>query len=356
MTRKDTWTAMLLVLTLAAGGCPKKEDGKKPGDDGKRRKLVLYAAGDSMFTKEIVDEFRKSAGVDIEIAPDTEATRGIGLRLKLEKEKDQPRADVYWNNELVNTLILKKKGLLEPYKAPSGADIPDAWRDSQGYWAAFGARARIFLVNTTRVKPEEEPKSIYDLLDPKWNKKAGMARPTGGTAATYAAALFELLGEDKAKAFYTGVRENGIVLCLGNGMVKDQVASGELAWGWTDTNDANVAIRDGKPVKVVYPDQGEGQIGTLLIPHSIALVKGGPNPEVAKEFIHFVLQPNTETLLAAGLSAQIPLRDVVGWPKELEKHFLMDVGRIKSFNGKISWDKVADRLDTTIKALEEILK
>ena len=139
-------------------------------------------------------------------------------------------------------------------------------------------------------------------------------------------------------------------------MVKDQVASGELAWGWTDTNDANVAIRDGKPVKVVYPDQGEGQIGTLLIPHSIALVKGGPNPEVAKEFIHFVLQPNTETLLAAGLSAQIPLRDVVGWPKELEKHFLMDVGRIKSFNGKISWDKVADRLDTTIKALEEILK
>ena len=180
MTRKDTWTAMLLVLTLAAGGCPKKEDGKKPGDDGKRRKLVLYAAGDSMFTKEIVDEFRKSAGVDIEIAPDTEATRGIGLRLKLEKEKDQPRADVYWNNELVNTLILKKKGLLEPYKAPSGADIPDAWRDSQGYWAAFGARARIFLVNTTRVKPEEEPKSIYDLLDRSGTRRpAWRGRPAG---------------------------------------------------------------------------------------------------------------------------------------------------------------------------------
>ncbi|MCU0723727.1 MAG: extracellular solute-binding protein, partial [Planctomycetes bacterium] len=316
MSSKNSLAALAASLALALlAGCPKK-DGAAPPPGRKGGKVVLYAAGDSLFTKEIIDAFGKSSDVDVEVAGDTETTRGVGLRLKIEQEKAQPRADVYWNNEIVNTVLLKKKGLLEPYKSPAYEDFPEAFRDPQGYWTAFGARVRIFLVNTNRVKEGEEPKGMDDFLDPKWKGKAGMSRPTGGTTATHAAALYELLGEEKAREFYTKLKENGIVLCNGNGHVKDQVAAGELAWGWTDTNDANVAIRDKKPVKVVYPDQGEGGIGTFLIPHSVGLVKGGPNPKNGKALVDWILSTDTEIKLAKGLSAQLPVREVLQAPQE----------------------------------------
>ena len=58
---------------------------------------------------------------------------------------------------------------------------------------AFGARARVFLVNTELLPNREDyPSSLEDLLDPKY-KAMGlvtcMARPLTGTTYTHAVAL-----------------------------------------------------------------------------------------------------------------------------------------------------------------------
>ncbi len=312
----------------------------------KRPDLVLYSAGDKIFTQNVIDAFKKDTGLNVEVASDSELTRGVALRTRIIKEKDRAQADVYWNNEIANTIILQKQGLLVPYKSPSASDIPDQWKEGQGHWTGFGARARIFLVNTKEVKKEDMPSSMHDMLNPKWKGKVGMSRITGGTTATHAAALFLLLGEKEAKEFYSKLKAAGVVLCDGNGHVKDQVVSGELAWGWTDTNDANVAIKQGKPVTVVYPDQGEGQIGTLLIPHSVGIVAGGPNPENARKFVDFLLRKETELMLAEGDPALIPVRPA---GKSLDRPpFIMDAAKIKSFNSKIDFAAVSEKLPWVI--------
>jgi iron(III) transport system substrate-binding protein len=66
----------------------------------------------------------------------------------------------------------------------------------------------------------------------------------------------------------------------------------------------------------VFPDQGEGEIGTMLIPNSVALIKGGPDPAGARKVIDKILAVETEALLAAADGAQIPLRDGVAGPKD----------------------------------------
>jgi iron(III) transport system substrate-binding protein len=208
-------------------------------------------------------------------------------------------------------------------------------------------------VNTERVAAEDMPSSYGDMLQSKWKGKVGMAKPVCGTTAAHAAALFVLWGDEKAKWFYKELKANAVVLCEGNAHVKDQVASGELAWGWTDSNDANLAILDKKPVKVVYPDQGADQIGTLLIPHSVSMVGDAPHPENAKKFIDFLLRPKTEEKLAHGRSVQIPVREGVKWPAEAEAHFIMDIAKIKTFNDEIDWNKVADRYGEVIRYMDE---
>jgi iron(III) transport system substrate-binding protein len=346
--QRNLLIAASLAALLLLVGCPsgKDKDGKPAGEG-----LVLYSAGNEIFSQHIIDEFKKETGIVVKKAGDTEVTRGVFLRTRIIKEKDNVQADVYWNNELANTIVLQQEGLLAPYKSPSASEIPEAWKDAEGYWTAFGLRARVFIVNTEKVKKEEMPTSMYDMLDPKWKGKVGISKITGGTTATHAAALFELLGEEKAKEYYAKLKEAGVVICQGNGHVMEQVRDGELFWGWTDTNDCNIALKQNKPVTVVYPDQGSDQIGTLLIPHSVCLIKGGPNPENAKKFIDFLLRKETERKLAFSDSVQVPVRKGVEVPDV--PPFVMDAQKIKNFNGKIDFTKVARRLPGVIEYMNQ---
>jgi iron(III) transport system substrate-binding protein len=81
--------------------------------------------------------------------------------------------------------------------------------------------------------------------------------------------------------------------------------------GITDTDDAIIEIENAQPVALVFPDQSSDQMGTLLIPNTLCIIKHGPNTERAKRLVDRLLQPDIETRLAKGVSAQIPLNHSV---------------------------------------------
>ena len=68
-----------------------------------------------------------SSAPALEVAPkfDTEKDKSVGLYTELVKEKDRPRCDVFWNNEILDTIRLQRQGLLEPYDSPSAKPYPD---------------------------------------------------------------------------------------------------------------------------------------------------------------------------------------------------------------------------------------
>jgi len=151
-----------------------------------------------------------------------------------------------------------------------------------------------------------------DLLALRFQGKACIANPLFGTTSMHAAALFAVLGEEKAKAFFAGFAANGGKILSSNGEVRRQVAAGECAVGIVDTDDANVARLEGKPVGVVYPDT-DG-MGTLIIPNCTVLIAGGPHPEAGRRLIDYLLRPETEQALAESEAAQMPLRPDVPVP------------------------------------------
>ena len=124
--------------------------------------------------------------------------------------------------------------------------------------------------------------------------------------STEAAVMFSEWGDEKAKAFFEKVAEN-VEIESGNKQVAQKVASGQYAFGMTDTDDAVIELDRGAPVAIVFPDQGEDQSGTLLIPNTLAVMKGGPNTEHAKQLVRHLLSVEIETRLAEGASAQLPL-------------------------------------------------
>jgi len=303
--------------------------------------VVVYTALDSEFSEPIFAEFTRQTGIVVRPKFDTEATKTVGLANAILAERGRPRCDVFWNNEILNTLRLRQEGLLASYQPAVAETYPAMYRSPQGDWHGFAARARVLIVNTELVPEAEQPTSIRDLADPKWRGKAGIAKPLFGTTATHAACLFAHWGDDEAKRYFQDIRDNDVRILAGNKQVALSVASGQLALGITDTDDAVIEREKGMPVEIVYPDQGDGGIGTLFIPNTLGIIAGGPNPREARRLVEYLLSSEVEARLAAGPGAQIPLGENVQADLQVETPATVKAMQVDFEAAADKWDVAA---------------
>ena len=308
--------------------------------------VVLYSAQDAEFAEPVLADI--AVRTDLAIRPkfDTESTKTVGLMETIVAESSRPRCDVFWNNEILNTLRLENRGLLDAYRPPSVDEYPSAFQSPHGKWHGFAARARVLIVNRELMPEAERPKSIEDLADAKWRGKTGMAKPLFGTTGTHAACLFAAWGDDKAKDYFRRLRANQIQVLAGNKRVAEAVSAGQLAFGITDTDDAIIEVEKGRPVAIVYPDQGPAGLGTLFIPNTVAIVRRGPHPAAARRLVAELLSARVETMLAKGPSAQSPLSN-----KVTEKLRVETPSTVKSMS--VDFQAAADRWDTAAAFLRD---
>jgi iron(III) transport system substrate-binding protein len=246
---------------------------------------------------------------------DTEETKSTGLANRLVAEQARPRADVFWSNEPVRTLVLKSKGVLAPYRAPNAQGIPPALVDPDGFWTGFSARIRVIAYNSKLVTPSDAPQSVFDLADPKWRGQVAIADPRFGSTSFHVAALYALAGDEKMDDFFRRLKANGVRIVDGNSVVRDMVARGEVRVGLTDTDDVNVAIEDGQPIGMVLPDRNG--LGVPVMPNMTSLIANAPHPDEGKRLIDYLLSPDVERMLAQSEAVQIPLHAGVPGPKNI---------------------------------------
>ncbi len=304
------------------------------------QQVVVYTALDQEFSQPVFEEFTRQTGITVLGKFDTESTKTVGLTQALLAERERPRCDVFWNNEIVNTLRLGQAGLLEHFETASASLFPSQYRSAEGAWFGFAARARVLIVNTKLVPEENYPRSIMDLIDPEWKGRVGIAKPLAGTTASHAACLFTVWGSERAEDFFRAVKANARVMA-GNKQVAIAVARGELAFGLTDTDDAIIELEQGRPVSIVYPDQGEGEVGTLFIPNTVAVIEGAPHRQAAEKLIDFLLSPQVEEMLAAGPSAQIPLNPLVDKQSRVESPHTIRAMQVDFEAAATQWNRVA---------------
>jgi len=303
-----------------ANSVPEEGGGEDPGadDDGQPAgglsgEVVVYTSVDRNFSEPVLDAFEASTGVTVKAVFDVEAAKTTGLVNRLLAEAERPRADVWWNGEFAQTMTLAREGVLAAYRSPMADGLPENFVAPEGLWAAFGGRARVFLVNTDRLGDAWRPDSLDDLRDaPIPPEQIGMALPLFGTTATHVAALYASEGREATREFFESLADRRVRVVDGNSVVRDMVLDGSLAFGITDTDDACGALeRDpGAPLEIVFPDQGPDQRGTLVVPNTVGLVDGGPNAQNGRALIDYLLSPATVADLVAAGWFQVTLRDV----------------------------------------------
>lgn len=306
MTRFCVSPVFLAGVLAVAVGCNSQPSGE----------VVMYTTVDQEFAAPILSAFTRAEGKQIkpravfESASAPELAQQIIARFPDEQAPDestqgQAACDLFWDDGMLDTLRLQKRGLLATHDWQVPADWPAVAEDRT--WCGFAARARVLIINENLLPDlAERPASVLDLADPRWRDQCGMAEPRRGTAATHAAVLYQQLGRESFREFFTQVAENAQLL-PSNRSVAQAVALGRLAWGVTDSDAAILERDDGMPVAIVFPDQQPLQFGTLRIPNTVAVLKNAPHPEAANLLADFLVSPATEERLAMGDSAQIPL-------------------------------------------------
>jgi iron(III) transport system substrate-binding protein len=297
---------VILALMLASAGCDRRGDERSPPT---AQQVVVYTSVDRLFSEPVLKEAEKRLGLKVIGVYDTEETKSTGLVNRLIARKDNPDGDIFWSGDPLRAALLKAKGVTAAYDPPAAASIPALYKDPEHHWIGFSARSRVLLVNTNLVPAGDEPRRLADLADAKWKGKVAIANPLFGTTSFHVAAIFEAQGDEKAREWLDALKANGVQIVSSNGEVKRQVASGGAAVGLADSDDAAEAIKDGQPVRTVFLDQADqtgGVLGSLVIPNTVSLIHGGPNPNGARSVVGFLLSAEAQRLLAESC-AQAPL-------------------------------------------------
>lgn len=290
--------------------------------------VVLYTSVDDFIVRPIIAQFEQESGVKVLLVTDTEATKTTGLIERLRTEKDAPRADVWWSSEALGTQLLAKDGLLEPFIPRATAEFPQGWpgdlKADDATWYGFAQRARVIVYSTNRFTKATAPTRLRDMADPKHIGRIGMARPQFGTTRTHLAFLIATEGEEATRLWLANIVGNGVKLYDGNASVVRAVAYGEIDFGLTDTDDVLAGKANTWPVEASFEvaDKPNARVnglpsrGTLVIPNTVAKVRGGPNPNQSTRLINYILSAATERALAKSTSGNIPIRESLA--KELK--------------------------------------
>ncbi len=339
-----------LCILLALVGLSACERGA-PAPESPR--VVLYSSADDYVLREVVADFERETGIEVLLVGDTEATKTTGLVTRLLAERDDPRADVWWSSEPFGTIALAREGVLDTGTAGILGDRRAAWPARlvapDGSWVGIAQRARVLGYSTARVP--EPPGALAELTSPEWRGRVGIARPQFGTTRGHMAMLVRAWGADAFEAWLAALRDNGVRVYDGNATVVRKIAEGEIDVGLTDTDDVWVAQRNGWDVGYMFEATEPASAATfspgpLLIPNTVSIVRGGPNPDAARRLAEYLILGPAERVLRASDSRNYPVKPEVA-PNAAAPR--------PESPASIPLDDIADRVDDAMAICERVL-
>jgi iron(III) transport system substrate-binding protein len=287
---------------LAAGAAQVLVNGCAPRSP---RRVVLLCSVDDVYARPILKEVEARTGVAIDAVFDVEAAKTAGLANRIRAERARPRSDIFWSSALLQTLLLQREGLLQSYNSPSARDIPQAFRDEGGFWAAVGTRHRVIVHHESLRNP---PSTLHDLLQSRLKNRVAISNPQFGTATDWAAALGTRWGVEKTLAFFRALQKNGVQVLAGNSVVAERVASGEMLAGVTDTDDFFARHAQNPSLRLSVPARPY-DIHRVSVPGSVAILRGAPRLKNAKIVLDALLESRTEQMLSSVMKGASLSRD-----------------------------------------------
>ncbi len=265
-------------------------------------KLVIYSPNSEGLMDATIPLFEEKYGVDVEVIQ-----AGTGELIKrIQSEKDDPYADVMFGGSW--SLAYDNEDLWEPYVSANDANVIDAYKNTCGFITGNVLDGSCIIVNTDLIG-DIEINGYEDLLNPALKGKIATADPANSSSA-FAQLTNMLLAmggyeSDDAWQYVNDLFANiDGKISESSSAVYKSVADGENVVGLSYEDPCSQLVRDGAPVKVIYPKEG-----TVYLPASATIVKGAKNMDNAKLFIDFILSEEVQNIWGSTLTNRPVMKD-----------------------------------------------
>lgn len=294
MGRRALAVAAAAAALMALVACGDDDD-DAGGDEIDEGSLVIYSGRQEALVGPLLDRFEKETGIETSVRYGNTAQ----LAAQLIEEGDRTPADVFFSQDGGALGALDKRGLLDPIPQPVLDRVPAQYRDPDGAWVGTSGRARVIVYDPKQVPEAEVPNSVFELTDPKWRGKVGIA-PSNASFESFVTAIRVLYGDDRAKEWLEGMVDNDVQTFDNNILILNAAKDGVVALGlinhyyWYE----QVAEEGAAAVPARLKFLPGGDPGALVNVAGVALLRESDHAEQARRFAEFLLADEAQRYFA----------------------------------------------------------
>lgn len=307
--------------------------------------LVVYGSCEEEYLAAACQNFEKITGIKTRY----QRLSTGEVQAKIEEEKGNPSADVWFGGTTDPYNVLAGEGLLEPYKAKNASHLTNnQFKDKDGNWHGIYEGILGFMVNKDELKRLgiDAPKDWPDLLDEKYKGLIWLSNyNTAGTAKLVINTMIQKYGHDEGIKYLQNLDKNVQVYTKSGSGPSKNVGTGECIVGIGFLHDAIAQIVDNgyENVEVIIPSSGTSfEIGAT------AIFKGAKHPNAAKLWIEYALTPDCVNLAQKNGSYQFLLLDNATQP-QVAYDFGLDPTNVMNYDFE-------DAKQNTKKYVEEVMQ
>ena len=263
---------------------------EEPTEQGDRT-LTVYSGRSQSLVHPLLEAYGDRAGVDIRVKYAGSASTVATL---LEEGNNTP-ADVVFLQDPGSLGSLAGKGKLAELPQETLDKVDPRLRDPNGRWVGTSGRARTIIYNTETINPDADlPPSILDFTEEEWRGRVGWA-PGNGSFQSFVTALRQQLGENTARQWLEGMRDNDTQVYPNNTSIVQATASGEVDVGFVNHYYLERFLEEhGEGFEARNYYIGNGDPGALVLVAGAGILEASDNKATALEFVDFLLSESAQ--------------------------------------------------------------
>ncbi|UUU32296.1 iron ABC transporter substrate-binding protein [Streptomyces sp. CA-210063] len=273
------------------------EAGRAEAQAGSDKKITVYSGRSESLVEPVLEDFQEASGITVEVRYGDTAQ----MAAQLQEEGSRSPADVLLAQDAGALGAVAEKGLFAELPDEVLDKVPTAYRDEDGEWVGVTGRVRTMVYDTDQVSEADLPKSVFELTEPEWKGKVGIA-PTNGSFQAFITAMRVEHGDEKTEDFLAGLKANDAQIREGNAPIVADVDSGELASGLVNHYYVyELAKEEGATVDALkaknhfFPDK---DIGSLVNVSGVGVLDKADDDADVREFVDYLLGTQAQTYFA----------------------------------------------------------
>ena len=309
--------------------------------------LTVYGSCEEEYLAAACEHFQELYGIKVNY----QRLSTGEVQAKIEEEKGNPSADVWFGGTTDPYNVVAKEDLLEPYAAQNASHLlSDMYKDPDGKWYGIYKGILGFMVNTdelTRMNLEA-PADWQDLLKPEYKGLVWLSNyNTAGTAKLVINTMIQKYGHDEGIQYLVDLDKNIEVYTKSGSGPSKNGGTGECVIGIGFLHDGITQIGDNgyENVKPVIPSSGTSfEVGAT------AIFKGAAHPNAAKLWIEYALSPECVNLAAQNGSYQFLVIDNATQP-EVAMQFGLDPDNVMDYDFEDAKNNIGTYIEEVMAAL-----